>query len=385
MLRLYLMKRIVLFLSFLLVTTTLLQAQAKKPWFVKRYINSIMFDTTRPEKPKFLIYPTIGYAPETSWEIGASSLLLYHAKRDTHNRLSEIQAFTFFTFNKQYGVWLEHALYNDQNQWFFLGSARYQSYPLLYYGIGPNTSDEFQALVEANYFIIKERALRKIRGSLYAGAEAEFLNLSRVDFLPSEHINQIDLPLGSNGSSNLSAGLGIIYDDRHNVLNVRDGNFLELAFLHSNTVWGSNFTFTNIISDNRIYRPVRNGRDVFAAQLFAQFTTGDVPFNQLALMGGERLMRGYYLGRHRDNHQIAAQAEYRFLPMKGLKRWGGAVFAGTGTVFSRENEFALKNFKVAGGMGLRFLIFPEKDIYTRFDVAITKEGPGYYLFIGEAF
>ncbi len=379
------MKRFVLLLSFLLVASFLAQAQAEKPWFVKRYINKMMFDTTGPEKPKFLIYPTIAFSPETSWEIGASSLLLFHAKRDTLNRLSEIQAFTFFTLNKQYGVWLDHALYTDQNQWFFLGAARFQSYPLLYYGIGPNTAPDFQALVEANYFIIKERALRKIRGSLYAGAEAEFINLNRVDFVPGEDNNPVDLPLGATGSTNLSAGLGIVYDDRHNVLNVRDGNFFELAFLHSNTNWGSSFTFTNIISDNRIYRPIRNGRDVFAAQLFAQFTSGDVPFNQLALMGGERLMRGYYLGRHRDNHQIAAQAEYRFLPMKGFKRWGGSVFAGTGTVFSQENEFALRNFKIAGGLGLRFLIFPEKDIFTRFDVAMTKEGPGFYLFIGESF
>ena len=379
------MRRTLLCISFLLIAATVLQAQEKKPWFVKRYINSIMFDTAAPGKPKFLIYPTIAYAPETSWEFGASSLLLFHAKQNPENRLSELQAFSFITLRKQYGLWLENAFYTDKNQWFFLGAAKYQSYPLLYYGIGPDTDSEFQALVEANFLILKERALRKIRGSLYAGAEFEFLNLSRVDFVPSETLTQVDLPLGAEGSTNLSAGVGIIYDDRHNVLNVRDGNFFELAYLHSNTLWGSDYTFSSIISDNRIFRPVRNGRDVFAAQLLGQFTMGDVPFNQLALMGGEKLMRGYYLGRHRDRNMIAAQVEYRFLPMKGFERWGGAVFAGTGTVFSREHEFAIKNFKIAGGAGVRFLIFPEKDIYTRFDVAFTKEGPGYYLFIGEAF
>jgi hypothetical protein len=34
---------------------------------------------------------------------------------------------------------------------------------------------------------------------------------------------------------------------------------------------------------------------------------------------------------------------------------------------------------------LRYLIFPEKDIFTRIDVALTREGPGFYFFIGEAF
>jgi hypothetical protein len=41
--------------------------------------------------------------------------------------------------------------------------------------------------------------------------------------------------------------------------------------------------------------------------------------------------------------------------------------------------------RAAGGLGVRFLLFPGKDIYTRFDVAFTNEGVGYYLFIGEAF
>ena len=35
--------------------------------------------------------------------------------------------------------------------------------------------------------------------------------------------------------------------------------------------------------------------------------------------------------------------------------------------------------------GLRFLLFPEKDIYTRLDIAFIQEGRGVYIFIGEAF
>ena len=44
-----------------------------------------------------------------------------------------------------------------------------------------------------------------------------------------------------------------------------------------------------------------------------------------------------------------------------------------------------RQFLPTGGAGLRFLIFPEKDIYTRLDVAYTREGRGVYFFIGEAF
>ncbi len=149
---------------------------------------------------------------------------------------------------------------------------------------------------------------------------------------------------------------------------------------------GSSYSFTTILSDTRIYRPI-NSRDVLAAQLLGQFNTGNVPFNQLALLGGESIMRGYYLGRFRDNNQIATQVEYRFLPLPlgFTKRWGAALFAGTGTVFPNVRSLSVNNWVWSAGGGVRFLLFPKKDIFTRLDVAFTQEGPGFYIFIGEAF
>ena len=136
--------------------------------------------------------------------------------------------------------------------------------------------------------------------------------------------------------------------------------------------------------DNRFYKPIKSNT-VFAAQLYGQFTNGDVPFNMLSLMGGGSLMRGYYLGRYRDNNLIAGQIEYRILPFDFSSRWGASLFAATGQVFSQQNIFDLGNFLPTGGFGLRYLIFPQKDIYTRIDIAFTREGSGVYFFIGEAF
>ena len=102
-------------------------------------------------------------------------------------------------------------------------------------------------------------------------------------------------------------------------------------------------------------------------------------------MGGESLMRGYYLGRYRDKHLVAGQLEYRILPFNFSKRFGASVFLSVGQVFGDDYDFDLKKFLPTGGAGLRFLIFPDKDIYTRLDVAFTEEGTGFYFYIGEAF
>ncbi len=373
---------LLLVVSFLLFSTS-----TKAQNFAKNYWNSLVNDTTDLSKAQLLVYPTLAYAPETNWEVGLSALYVYFAGNDTTNRLSEVNAFTFLTLENQYGIWFDHAIYSDQNKWFFLGKLRFQSFPLFYHGIGLGTPAEYIARVEANQVIIKERVLRKIKNNLFLGLEFDFQRLVGTEFVLAGPLNQeFKEPLGSGGSTNVGLGLGLIQDNRHNVLNVRKGFFSELAFLQYNQAWGSTYNFTSIISDTRVYRPVGEN-NVFAAQLFGQFNYGDVPFNQLALMGGESLMRGYYYGRYRDNHQIAAQAEFRILPISlgFTDRLGFAIFAGTGSVFNDTKDLDLSNLIVSGGAGLRFLLFPKKDIWTRLDFALTKEGSGFYLFIGEAF
>lgn len=355
--------------------------------FVKRYWNSLVNDSTDLSRPQLLVYPTLAYAPETKWEIGFNSLYVYYAKGDTANRLSEINGFAFFTLENQYGLWVDHAIYSDLDRWFFLGRLRLQSFPLFYHGIGMDTPTEYTARVDANQIIIKERVLRKLKKNLFLGVELEYQRLAAVDFVLAESSNNaFEFPLGYKGSNNLGLGFGLVQDNRHNVLNVRKGFFSELAFLHYNPTWGSSFKFTSILSDTRVYTPIGKN-NVLAAQLLGQFNFGDVPFNQLAQMGGESIMRGYYYGRFRDNNQLAAQVEYRFLPLpfSFTNRIGAAVFAGTGTVFNQLIDLNISNLTVSGGLGLRFLLFPKKDIWTRLDFAFTREGTGFYLFIGESF
>jgi len=373
-----------LLLIALLFSSSFLQAQSSKSdGLIRGYLNRVMNDTSDPAKPKLINYPTIAYSPETSWELGVSSLYIYSANQDLKNRLSEVKAFTFYTLENQYGIWLDHALYSDQNTWFFYGKARYQSFPLLYYGIGSDSPAEHTARIDGQYTLLKERFLREVVPSLYVGLELDYQRLAGVAY--RDTVIGTQLPeVGANGSTNIGFGLGILYDNIHNALNPREGLYSEWAFLNYRPGFGSDYAMTSYIIDNRIYHPLQENT-VLAAQLFGQFTTGDAPFNMLALMGGESLMRGYYLGRYRDKNLVAGQIEYRILPFKGSKKWGASAFLATGQVFSDESPFEFTKFLPSAGAGVRYLIFPEKDIYTRIDIAFTQEGPGFYFFIGEAF
>jgi Omp85 superfamily domain len=350
----------------------------KKESFFKRLIT----DNKTPEQPKFLLYPTLAFSPETSWEIGVSALELYYAKKDTTNRLSEIQSFNFFTLNKQYGSWIEHFLYSDKDRWFFLGKLKLQRFPLQYYGIGPDANVENEQLVNSDYIAVRERVLHRISDNFFGGIEFDFQKISRISF--EENDLNLPKPLGYKGSKNFGIGTGLVYDNRHNALNVRNGLFAELAFLKYSTKLGSDFDFNTFSTDIRWFKTVKKSQ-VLAVQFFGQFVNGTAPFNQLALLGGESIMRGYYYGRFRDKNLMAAQIEYRFLPFPFSKRIGAAGFLSTGTVFPKFSQLQARNVLPAAGLGLRYLIFPKKDIFLRFDVGFTKEGPAFYIFNGEAF
>jgi hypothetical protein len=376
------LSRLILIILLFILGNNTAEAQVFK-WAKKR-VMKFLADSTEPGQPQFIAYPTLAYSPETGLEIGVSTLYLYYTRKDTTNRLSELSAFTFVTLERQYGLWLDHALYTHKNQWFVLGRFRFQRFPLLYYGVGPDTPPDYQAIVDANAVLLRERLLRKVKGSFYAGLEVDFQQLSNVSFKKQPEFANAPDPVGINGSRNIGLGMGLVYDNRHNVLNVRNGIFAETGFLRYHPTWGSDLNFTGFFLDTRFFRPVAR-KQVLAIQLAGLFNTGTVPFNQLALMGGESLMRGYYTGRYRDKNYLASQVEYRWLPFPFSKRFGGVLFMSAGNVASSVPKFNMDNIKVAGGGGLRFLLFPKKDVFTRLDFAFTKESRGFYIFIGEAF
>jgi hypothetical protein len=335
-------------------------------------------------KANFLIYPTLAYTPETRTELGLVNLFLFYANNNKKNRLSEVNIFSFYTAEKQYGVWLEHAIYGDGEKWFFLGKGKFQFFPMKYYGIGIKSPEEGYAVVNNNNVQLRERVLRKIKGNLFAGAEFDFQKMYNVTFTKNNPVNY-NYPNGYKGSSNIGLGMGLVYDNRKNVMNVREGLFAELAFLSYSTSLGSTNSFRSTQFDLRYFRKGINPGDVLALQGSALLNKGDAPFNQMAMMGGESMMRGYYLGRFRDKNMLATQAEYRFLPFVFSKRWGAAAFVSGATVAPTAKNLLSSQFKMAGGIGARYLIFKSKDIFVRFDVAFTREGNGYYFYIGEAF
>jgi hypothetical protein len=103
----------------------------------------------------------------------------------------------------------------------------------------------------------------------------------------------------------------------------------------------------------------------------------------MGMLGGESGLRGYYLGRYRDNGLVCVQVEYRWVPV--FWRLGLAGFVGLGEVADRPDHFTVEGLKPAGGLGLRLVPDAAARLHVRLDFAFGERSSGIYQTAGEAF
>jgi outer membrane protein assembly factor BamA len=186
--------------------------------------------------------------------------------------------------------------------------------------------------------------------------------------------------VGSEGGNVSGLGLTVDWDTRDSVLFPRRGSFVQVDVDGYSAITEDYAGFFSFRIDARRYVAV--GRGVMAIETYFHTNSGDVPFDRLALLGGESLLRGYYKGRFRDKGLLLLQAEYRVFV---TKRIGVAGFAGVADVFPGIGEFRVEKLKYALGSGIRYLVNKRDNTTVRVDMAWGQASFGFYVTAREAF
>ena len=166
---------------------------------------------------------------------------------------------------------------------------------------------------------------------------------------------------------------------------LRKGFFLETSF-GIYPAWNANsYGFRSLKIDARKYFPVSlfSEYDAVALQFLANVNTGDVPFKNMAELGGSKMMRGYYTGFYRYLNLYAFQAEYR-----GHIWWrlGFTVWAGAALTPEKWYTFFDHRVKPNVGVGLRIMMNKNDLLNIRLDQGFGKKSQrGFYLDISEAY
>lgn len=332
-------------------------------------------------KAGFAALPLIFRTPETEWGFGAGAFYAFKFKdQSASTRPSQMQVGFAYTLLHQVLSYFPFHIFTNENKYQISGELGYYRYVYDFYGVGNEIPFEYRETFDVIFPRVRIQALHQFKPSHYAGFRYSWddYQVTRTD--PDGFLGKREVT-GSHG--NIVSSLGFVYqlDNRDNIFSTRRGWYAELIFAVNSALLGSELNYQKWIFDARKFVPLTSSTEL-AINGYIEFSYGEVPFNQMALIGGTRRMRGYYEGRFRDHHSIILQSEYRF-PI--WWRFGGVVFGGSGMVAGRFREFNPEYIRWSAGSGIRFALAKSSGINLRLDFAFGQNSSGFYLTVGEAF
>ncbi len=340
-------------------------------------------DEPSEKQGAWITVPAVSISPETGFGFGAGSLKLFKLiPEDTVSRTSQVRMLALYTTEKQFIFNTRYQLFTRNEGLFLTGRWEFLKFPEFYYGIGNETPESNEELVEYNSIGIESRVLKQVIPGFFPGIEFRYYSRFNYKLIDGGLLERTQVA-GYNGSRLAGVGPLFVIDKRDNIANPYAGfYFLMSAFFHGSFL-GGEFTYTSYRLDFRKYFKLFEDReDILAIQFLGNFVTGEAPFHNLSILGGSALMRGYYRGRFRDRHFMGSQVEYR---MPIWWRIGAVAFLGVGNVASDLEGFKPSQFKHSVGGGLRFTVDQAERLNLRFDYGFGQDTRGFYLNVTEAF
>lgn len=340
-----------------------------------------------PYRNRLIGLPFVSYSPQTKVMFGVAGGYQFKwpgAGSDSLTRASYLAASAAYTTKGQWSGFVGAGLYTPGSRWWHSGFVSAGYFPVFYFGIGPRTTTADTNLMSSRFIRIEGRSLKRLGREFFLGPA--FRVASTFD-LTWQFPSRIPSGLsGGTGGTSVGAGLTAVVEGRNSVVTPTRGHFAELDYLLHSGVLGSDFDYSRLAADLRLYLPFRRNEDVLALAGYAEFNSREVPIQQMAAIGNvtsQTLMRGVYLGRFRDRHEVMLQADYR---AHVVWRFGVVVYGAVGSTFGSAGNGALERLKVSRGLGLRFNVNPRDPLNLRVDYTRTNFGSaGLSLGAGEAF
>lgn len=327
---------------------------------------------------RFIGNPIIQNSPETGVKMGLAGNYFFKTGKDTNTRSSNTYLQIAYTTKNQFILEPIWNIFTPGEGYIFRGRAGYLDFTDHFWGLGPAASQDGKTDLAYKRIYVQSKLLKNLSGNWFGGLAMRYSNIFQLTWL--DIIPDIE---GNAGSVIGGFGPNIQGDFRDNPFSPQKGWYADLFWSAYGKFAGSNYRFNQLQADGRYYLSTRKPRQVLALQVFADLTFGEQPFRELPRLGSAFLMRGFFEGRFRDKHYMAAQAEWR-QPI--YKRVHASAFIGAGEVANSFDELSLMRIKVAGGGGIRFLLNPKESIFVRFDYAWNNEGGGgFYIRINDAF
>ncbi len=332
-------------------------------------------------KSGFVPIPALYYTPETA--VAAGGLFIYFFRNDddpADAKPSQVKPLVILTEKKQLITSLLLSRRWNGGKDHASIFSRYRQYPDKFWGVGPRTTSAMEEDYAANIVMV-EASWEHATSFGWSVGPVVIQSAYQVTETAADGVVASGVLTGSDGARSGGLGMLLTRDSRDNLFAPVSGVFDSVRFIHYEHMNSSDRPFNEIQVDARRYLDVAEAQ-VFVLRLFAQGQIGDVPFRELASLGGPDRMRGYYEGRYRDKVAVIGEAEYRF-PVWG--RFRGAGFGSVGNVAKDLGQISKTPAKYSIGGGIRFVVDENERIAIRVDYGKTTESDGLYVQLNEAF
>lgn len=338
-------------------------------------LNLFSQDSIKVKKVKILPVPTFGYSPETKTYVGVVSLFTIDLYQDSVTRSSNSKVEFNYTWNKQIVLETEWNYFFKDEAWFTQGLFHYSKYPDLYYGIGDKTLNSAEVNFESARIKTDIDLLRNIKNKWFAGIGFSYFNFAKVSYNSSKMVYP-----ELKDASNWGLKMVLLNDSRNNILTPTKGTYFKFV---NSFKFSENF-YDQITMDMRQYYGFgKKQNQTIAGRFYQSSVINTPPFYDYSLVGGDKLVRGYYFGRYRDKNLSTLQLEYR---VNLFWKIGLATFGGVSAIYPDLSSLGKISAKPNLGCGLRFLVDKKENTSLRFDYAVgSNDQSGFYVSFGESF
>lgn len=335
----------------------------------------------KANEPVYSILPIVFYLPETSFGFGAGGIVTFRFPgEDTTSASCQVQLGATYTLNNQLLLYFPYRLFWKNETRLTYGELGYYIYTYPFYGVGANSQRGDEEFYDVNFPRIRVSYLREVHPDFYLGLRYWFDDFEITAVQEDGRLQQAQVN-GAGGGRVAGLGPVINYDSRNNQFYPTNGWFVEGVALAHTKIFGSEYDLLKLSFDAATY--LSKKKHSLALNTYWESNIGDVPFYNMAFVGGSKRLRGYIDGRFRDLHAGVFQAEYRW---KFYKRFGLTAFYGTGTVFRNLDALTYNDLKHTLGGGLRFQLSKKALVNLRLDYGYAFDGSSnFYLTFGEAF
>lgn len=334
---------------------------------------------------KTIILPTVSQSPETSLLFGGAAIFQFKIGDPTlDTRSSSIILSGYYTLKNQLSFSFSPRLFLADENWVLEGNYSYSYFPESFWGVGPFTTDNDEIKIFYRKILVKQSLLRKFLPKFFVGPSFRWFKFYRLRYEDLDG-KPISPPPLTGADDFYATGIGAIlrWDERNSVSTPTEGHLIHLSFMTNPTKYSSMDSYTTYTFDGRKYFDLwGKGFSIVAFQLRSDFSVGDPPFQDMADLGGDSILRGYYGGRYVDRHGAQVQAEWR---QHIYWRLGVAGFAAAGQVWPSFNQIPWEETRFSFGGGIRYNIHKKDPTNIRIDYGIGENSTGLYITIGEAF